>query len=66
MPKPALRGPIPASVRDDAIKSECYPRILGLLDADEYQKLALSVIGVKRMLGSLLAKIDTDRRKAEC
>ena len=44
-----MRGPKPASVRDDAIKSECYPRILGLLDADEYQKLALSVIGVKRI-----------------
>jgi four helix bundle protein len=39
---------------------------LGLLDPEEYQKLAYSVTEVKRMLGSLLAKIDTDRRRAEC
>ena len=50
-----------------AVGKEGMRSLLGfLLPADEYEELARSVVEVERMLASLLTKIDTERRMAEC
>ena len=39
---------------------------LTLLAADEYDRLNSAVVEVKRMLASLILKVDRERRDAEC
>jgi four helix bundle protein len=39
---------------------------LNMLDRDTYKELANAIVEIKRMLASLIAKIETERRLAEC